>query len=177
MPRDLLDRHPVLWRLPPTFGLWVARNAKPGDVDLLVAMGARVVEVSQMQTAQRLPERVAESAIRRLSSNLTGIRLALHPQELRGLTPYRTVLETVHSPEDAALLLARIIAAAHRRVSQPRSRVAWNDSQRRADRIRIDFHLLLQCGIFEGQGVRCDTKVHGGSTQLPSRWAPHVQLQ
>lgn len=50
------------------------------------------------------------------------------------------------------------MAATHRRV-QPTSRLPWDAAQRRAERMRIDFHLLIQSGVFETQGVSCETRI------------------
>lgn len=58
----------------------------------------------------------------------------------------------------AIRLLARAVAATHRRV-QPSSRLPWDAAQRRAERLRIDFHMLIQSGVFETQGIPCETRI------------------
>jgi integrase len=150
VPRALMERHPALWQLPARFAIRIAKVSDPDEAALLVEIAKRTVDMAVMQFHRRLPVRVKESKVIQLCSVLGAIAREAQPASLR------TTLGDIRGPDDALAVIARAVAHTQRSRVQ-HTRLPPDMAYPRAAKMLLDFQMLVRYGVFESQGVPCET--------------------
>lgn len=156
VPRAFLDRYPALWNLPLEFAIWLRNRSFGGeDTALCVEIVDRTTRLAVCQTPHRPAERVRLANSKQVSVILAEI----HRSAVVDHQPTTTLLTTfasVTDPASALDVVARAVAFTLR-LHGRRTRLPDDLQGHKPRRSLQYFMLLVRAGVFESQGVPCET--------------------